>query len=364
MSTLALALPGITVATDPRVTVPVVDRGQSVLEVKEMAYPLSASLMSYIGRERRSFDLFHSELSFSLGCLRANVPFGIHIHGVTDLQLLFPSSALGQLLKSPYAVALNNAEYVLCHEAVVGSIRTLRRDAMALQSPINTSQFNPNGPSIRFGPGLALFSPSRIDKWKGHEVIWRALSLMENRARVRVFQSDWGWEPEYSALKASAPAMVRFVPVVPRNQIEQRYRGSDIVVGQMKIGYLGMSELEAAACGVPVTVFSKDRDSPFLPRRSDPQELADLLDLLIDDEHFRANYSKDCRDFVLQNHSLEKVAAGFSNVIEQAGPHPRGARSLGLQDLAHLELGTTLELVERLTDDGRPSELRRRLIDL
>jgi hypothetical protein len=187
---------------------------------------------------------------------------------------------------------------------------------------------------------------------------------MKNRERVRVFQSDWGWEPEYSLFKSTAPRMVEFVPVIPRSEIEHYYCGSDIVLGQMKIGYLGMAELEAAACGVPVTVFSKDKSTPFLPKHADAQELADLLDLLIDDEHFRRDYASSCRDFVLQNHSMEGAVAKFSSVVEEAARTPRVNYEFGLHDLFHLELGTGLELMEKVTAGSPVSAIRSRLLGL
>jgi glycosyltransferase involved in cell wall biosynthesis len=364
MSTMALSLPNLSVASPPSNGQPVIDSDSSIRVVRELTYPSSVSLLGFVGRERRNYDLFHAELGYSLACLRASVPFGIHLHGVTDIQLLFPSSVLGRLLKNPYAKALSAAEYVVCHEAITDEIQTIRRDASSLASPIDTVRFNPSVSPLRLGQGLTFFSPSRMDKWKGHETTWRALSMMKNHDRVKVYQSDWGWEPEYFSLKRSAPSNVKFIRVIPRSEIQHYYRGSDVVVGQMKIGYPGMVELEAAASGVPVTVYSKNSDTPFLPKRADAKELADLLDRLVEDDQFRSDYANRCRDFVISNHSLEKTAADFAAIVQMAAAHRRPNYEFGLHDLGHLELGTGLELIEKGTSGSPVSAIRARLLGL
>ena len=40
--------------------------------------------------------------------------------------------------------------------------------------------------------GANLFSPGRLDRWKGQEIVWNALSLMQNGLAIRLFQSDPG----------------------------------------------------------------------------------------------------------------------------------------------------------------------------
>ena len=122
-----------------------------------------------------------------------------------------------------------------------------------------------------------------------------------------------------------------------------------------------MVELEASACGVPVVVYAKDPESPFLPKKSDARELANLLDALASDADFCDRYAKECREYVLNKHEAGKVAGQFASI---AGPKVRSVRNdcdLTIGDLAHIELGTGLEIVERIAG-GRVSALRNRLI--
>ena len=106
----------------PNLDLSVIDYNEHCSPVKALQYPLSVSLLRYISRASRVYPLVHSELTYSLGCLRTNVRFGIHRHGVTDIRLMNPASGL-DVLKAPYIRALEGADYVRvsrsgcrCHE--------------------------------------------------------------------------------------------------------------------------------------------------------------------------------------------------------------------------------------------------------
>lgn len=318
----------------------------------------SVSWVGFIRSINRPNHLFHAELQFAPACLRAGVPYGVHIHGVTDAQLLFPRSRIGALLKSSFRDSLSKARYVLSHEMLVAAVKQLRSDVIKFESPVDLEQFSPRGKVTRLSAGLSFLSPSRIDQWKGHDVVWKALSQMKRRQGVRTHQVDWGWEPHYSRLKAAAPKSVVFIPVIPRGIIADYYRGADVVVGQMQLGYLGMAELEASACGAPVVVYSKDPSSPFLPKTPDPIELAALLDRLVADEGFRRRYASDCREYVLAHHDARALAARFGAIVD--GPERLSGEGASARDIVQMELGTGLELAERAL--GRSSGVLRRVL--
>jgi glycosyltransferase involved in cell wall biosynthesis len=364
LSTISRELPNLHVAYPPNIPYPVTEQGDKCFAVRELAYPLSASLVTYLHNKARTYDLFHSELQYAPACLRAGVQFGIHVHGVTDLQLLFPETPLGKLLKVPYRIALAKASYVLCHEALFDKLRVLRGDVSVLQSPVDVNEFNPTVAPVRLERGITLFSPSRIDKWKGQEVVWAAVEMMRNRDLVKVFQSDWGWEPEFSRLKSTAPPQVRFIQVIPHARIASYFMGADVVVGQMRIGYPGLAELEAASCGVPVTLYSKDPESPFLPKTPDPQALSELLDKLIEDVNFRTRYAERCRALVLTRNQADEVAYNFAALVEAASFSGTRGYEIGLKDLAHLELGTGFEILERTIGRSESKSLRSMLLGL
>ena len=204
------------------------------------------------------------------------------------------------------------------------------------------------------------FSPSRMDRWKGHEIIWEALRLMRNRDRVTVYQSDWGWEPEYSYFKRHAPENVRFIPVVSRDRIASHYRGATLVMGQMKIGHFGMVEVEATACGAPVLVYLLDGSTPFLPKHNDPQSLAETIDRLVEDEALRARYARSCTDSVLPSASLSVVSSKLLALLAASDRKRRRARG----GVAGLFLGTCFELAGRVLGNRGFALLKSSLLGL
>ncbi len=360
MPTLAKNIQNLFVACPTNITSAVLQGNEKCFPAKQLNYPLSVSCYKFVRKMSQTYGFFHAELGYAVACNAAEVPFGIHIHGVTDIALLFPRTALGRFLKRPYMQALMNASYIVCHPAVIEVIRNLRKDALSLPLPVDADQFNDHVEPFFFGQGVSIFSPGRMDRWKGHEVTWNALRLMKNRARVTVYQSDWGWEPEYSFFKRSAPENVKFIPIVPREEIASRFRGATLVMGQMKLGHFGMTEMEAGACGAPVLVYLQDESTPFLPKHNDPQSLADAIDLVIEDEELRARYAQSCREYVLSFSGVAAVSEELLAVIEASDRSRRGRR-VGFTGLF---LGTCFELVGRVLGDRMFGVLKSTLMGL
>lgn len=360
MPTLAKAIPELFVAYPTDAPSKVLQTNSKCFAAPQLNFPLSVSCYKFVKTMANRFGLFHAELGYAVACDAARTPYGVHIHGVTDLDLLFPKTALGSLLKRRYREALAGARYVVCHPAVASRIRSLRADAITMPLPIDTDQFNEAVPPHDFGVPIPIFSPSRMDQWKGHETIWEAIRIMRTRDKVVIFQTDWGWQPKYSAFRSSAPSNVRMIPLVKREEVASYYRGATIVIGQMKIGHFGMTELEAAACGAPVVVWLEDEHTPFIPKTADPQALADAMDKLVEDEGFRRRYSSSCRDFAVGSVGLASVAALFTRVLatSRPGESPEAVRP------ASLYPGTGLELVGRALGNRAFSRLKTSLIGL
>ena len=199
-----------------------------------------------------------------------------------------------------------------------------------------------------------------MDQWKGHEIIWEALRLMRNRARVTVYQSDWGWEPNYSHFKRNAPENVRFIRAVARARIAEYYRGASLVIGQMKIGHFGMTEVEAAACGVPVVVYLQDKKTPFLPKESDPRSLAEAIDGLVEDEKMRETYAESCTKYVLMTAGLGDVSRKFTGILDSKASTVRSRPAAKIT----LYPGSVFEVVGRILGERLFGLLKAHLIGL
>jgi len=360
MPSIAKTVDHLYVACPTDVTSVVLQGNDKCFYANELNYPLSISCYEFVRKMSSKFRLFHAELGYSVSCNVAGVPYGIHIHGVTDIELLFPRTPIGVALKRPYRAALKNAEYVVSHPAVVDSIRKLRKDAMTVPLPIDTIQFNDRVKPFKFGTGISIFSPSRMDQWKGHEIIWEALRLMKNREKVTIYQSDWGWEPRYTYFRTHAPDNVQFIAVISRAKIASCYRGADLVIGQMKIGHFGMTELEAVACGAPVLVYLHDEGAPFLPKSGDPKALAEAIDRFVEDGESRKKYADACANYILPVVELAIVSTKFTDIWAASDRRNRG-RSVRRTGLF---LGSGLEVVGRTLGSRTFKALKSSLIGL
>jgi glycosyltransferase involved in cell wall biosynthesis len=161
-------------------------------------------------------------------------------------------------------------------------------------------------------------------------------------------------------LKSVSPKIVKYTPVIPRNRIAEYYRSASILVGQMKLGEFGMTELEATASGLAVTTFLHNRETPFIPKEDTPQALASALDELVDDKKKRTTYAKKCLEYVIKNHDAKKIARTFSKTIENVDSCWHGEH----MDFAEIGFGSAFELSQRIVGKNAAASLRQRLLGL
>ncbi len=335
MPTLSNFMPELRVAC--QIKHPALEINSNCTFLRQLRYPLTLNSSREIARLSESYDLFVAEYLFSVDCWRAGVDYGVYIHGIPDASLLYSRSPIGRIVSILFRKAVADASFVVVSTPnLLRYLKPIRPDVAVVESPIDTSRFNE---AVHSGKPesarLVALSLQSLNRHKGIEVIWEAIRRMKNRERIGVLQCDWGMEPEYFGLKESAPDQVSFVPLLPHGRIIEYYGRADIVIGQMKLGILSMIELEAAACGLPVAVFNPDPRKPFLPRSNSSVSLADLLDRLVDDREFRESYSRKCRDYVVQNHEVGKVASRWNELL---GTRKRVKRT------AHLSAGAFASL--------------------
>jgi glycosyltransferase involved in cell wall biosynthesis len=114
-----------------------------------------------------------------------------------------------------------------------------------LGNPIDTSLFNP-GTTPSGLSDLLVFT--RLEPIKGVDRIFERAAEMSTLIKMTAV----GWGPlthEYSERYGS---MVRFIHPVPHAEIPRLLQRFSVVIGQMRQGVLGLSELEAMAAGRPV----------------------------------------------------------------------------------------------------------------
>jgi glycosyltransferase involved in cell wall biosynthesis len=236
----------------------------------------------------------------------AEVPYGIHFHG-SDIRDWRQSHTLWRsMVKLIEYRVLKQAKYVAASTPdLITYVRPLRPDSFFIPNPIDFQVFNRSVSKIWLEKAPVFLSPHRMDRTKGHELIWKAISKTRND--FVLLQPDWGWEPYWSRLKKDAPKNVEFIPLIPRSKIASYYISVYGVIGQMNLGVVGMSELEAAACGTPVFCYTND-SSPFLPKSKDPSILAKYIDNLIENRAFRQSLIGNELAYVKERYDAKMVS--------------------------------------------------------
>jgi glycosyltransferase involved in cell wall biosynthesis len=294
------------------ITHPILELTEKCVYYPELRHSMMPSRIRALKKLANDYDFFHAELDYAVDCLHAGVRYGVAVQGIDVVSSLFPKSIIGSLLRPGYKDAIQKAAYVVvATKNLLPWVRRVRADAFWVPSPVDLEMFKPERSPQR--GIMRLFCPSRLDRWKGHEIIWKALVRL-GRKDLEVLQVDWGWEPYYTHLKRTAPSFVRFVPLIPHRQTVKYYNEAHLTLGQMKLGSPGMAELEAAACLCPVTCYCTQESAPFLPNRSDPETLAALLWKLLDDADYRDEYTRKCHEYIREIHGATKVSKIWDDI--------------------------------------------------
>src|ERR1035437_7474412 len=111
---------------------------------------------------------------------------------------------------------------------------------------------------------VVLSSVSRLEAYKGHEVVLRAIAaLSEHSRRSLVYliagRGPYQYELERKVAGLGLAEQVRFLGFVPEDNLPDLYRASDLflvcsrkVIEHQDVEGFGLVFLEAQACGIPV----------------------------------------------------------------------------------------------------------------
>ena len=179
--------------------------------------------------------------------------------------------------------------------------------------PIDTDEFNPDvNPIDRKKTKFTFFSPMRMERGKGTDLLWNAIKLC--KSDFEILAVDWFGETTEEErqfkrkLIDEMPPQIKLIPPIKRSEIARFYTFADAVIANLFIGTFELVGLESVMCGTPVIQYTdhkrkiivdgKEIKSQFLPFSNDPKSIANVIDKVVESKEFREKLFRDEYEFV------------------------------------------------------------------
>ena len=251
------------------------------------------------------FDIIHIHFAY-LGWagILGRYPYVLHCHG-TDVR-----RNLNQGYQRPFIVkSLKSAEKVFFSTPdLARHVLPVRPDAVWLPNPTNTDRFRPhNRPASGLRPRVLFISA--LSRIKGVERAFEVIALLQKQApEIEIAVMGFG---DQLARYRHWPG-ISILDRVSYERMPSLIQAYDVVVGQLRLGIISMSEQEAMACGKPVVgQFRYPEVYPEPPpicTGETPEELAAQVLRLLSDEGARCETGRRAREWVSKYHDYRLVA--------------------------------------------------------
>jgi phosphatidylinositol alpha-1,6-mannosyltransferase len=259
-----------------------------------------------------------------------------------DLEI--PVPALGPVIVGLYRGSLDR--YTLSHsDQVIVSTNSYastsrlvwRYGPDVIGMAIDTERFHPrnDGTVIRKHLGIPppeeghmVMSVGRLVPHKGIEFLLEAVPNMRESVKLVVVGSGpWREALEGSAERLGIRDRVIFAGGVPWRDLPGYYKAADVTVlpSISRLEAFGLVGLEAMATEKPVVLSDipgvreviEDGNQGLLTRPTDPKDLAQKVNTLIDDPELRTKMGKRGRKRVMENFTWDVVGKEFEKVYKR-----------------------------------------------
>ncbi len=280
-------------------------------QIKPITAPIRAlDWLDLIRRIRAgNYDLIHIHYAYlgNVGAL-SNFPYILHCHG-TDLR--GATTVTRPLIRN----ALREAKHVFYSTPDLESyVQRVRPDGEFLPNPTDTSLFRPT--SLASERSRVLIHCALTDVKGAGRILKACQALAVSRPDIQFTAIGGGqMAPKFEALPN-----VTMVARQPRWKLPALLNQHGIVVGQVRLGSAGMSELEAMACGRPVVTWFNELHAypetpPYVPA-VDARDIAEAIANLVDNPGLRDELGERGRSWVERYHGLEPVVSRVEAVAE------------------------------------------------
>jgi len=183
---------------------------------------------------------------------------------------------------------------------------------------------------------FTFLSAQRVGLEKGIDKIWKAIEFC--KSDFEILQVKWFIEnttveelDELSLINKKLiddkPNRVKFIPLIKRQELGTYFAKVDAIMGQMRVGIQGGIERDAAYCKKPVLCFTDQKKisiidgeeviPPFLPQSNNPQEIAKIIDKVVESEKFRKNLAEKEYEYVKKLSDPKLVSRDWENIFRK-----------------------------------------------
>ena len=255
-----------------------------------------------------------------------------------------PLHHLNFLERKFYKKTFDNAIFHLAYTWVFEHLKKYTKNGIKMDMiPVNPEIFQPNlEPLKQKKEKFTFFSPQRMGRPKGTDLIWKALPLC--KSNFEIIQVEWYDVSTNEELEIKKdlieikPPQVKLVPMIKREDMARYYNYADAILGNMRIGAYALIELEAINCKKPVLQYNnkkmkifagkKELESPMLPTSNDPEIIAETIDKIVLDKEFRENLLEKEIEFAKEISDPQKVAEWWDSFfIKTHEKYPRIRRN-------------------------------------
>jgi len=233
-------------------------------------------------------------------------PYVVHCHG-SDIRDTVP----GGVWERAISPAILRAAGVLYSTPDLATpARRFRRDAVFLPNPVDTQVFRPGS-----SPERDILVGIRLDATKGAEIALDAVRrVVASRPSTTVTVIRSGSIDE--GLDRDLGSSVRWIAPVRHRDMPDIIRMHRIAIGQFASGAIGVYELEAMACGVPVIADFRYADSysdgsPIRPIDHGDRTSSAVgeMERLLSSEALLRRESAEVRQWAVRHHGSREVVS-------------------------------------------------------
>ena len=299
-----------------------------------------------INEIKNDFDICFTIFGGSMIAHLAGLNYAIHFVG-GDIQFpIWEKNAGESYLKNPiyeynflerrfFKKVLDNA--ITCTvfgEEFFNKLKKYRKDVIRINTaPRDPDFFNQSSTQIDIKKDkFVFFSPSRCCYYKRLDLVWKAIPLC--KSNFDIYQVEWFDERTQEESQVNRkffetrPANVKAIPLIKRDEMINYYMFADAVIGDFRLSTsFGFIEMEAALLKKPVLSYIDPNakfildgnpiDIPFFPKTTEPKELANLIDKIVESKDFREKMAEEQFNFINKVSDPAKVGDEWDKIFEE-----------------------------------------------